>query len=363
MTTSTISEPLAAKSGKDHFSNLTPGKLSGLRQVTDAAGRFKVLALDQSNSFKKSLRAMHQRLGQPTEPSYSEIRDAKLEIASVLGAYASAILFDVNYAAFQGLAGGAIPRGVGLLVRLEASRDAGLPGEVEPGWSVAQIKRMGASAVKLLVYTDSEDAKATEEQMRFVHQVNRDCLKHDVLLLVEELSYPRQGEDKKTPAYVERRPTNIIESAKLIGPYCDVLKLEFPADMKAHDASHIDGSLRRLNEAAIRPWVLLSAGEKFDVFVKQVELTMKAGASGIMAGRAIFNEYFEQGSPSARRQFLETTGIERMKKLSDLVDRHATPWAERYNLSSQDLASQVRPDWYLEGGAASGSSPDSKGDY
>lgn len=29
---------------KDRFKTLTPGKLTGLRQFTDAAGRFKVLA-------------------------------------------------------------------------------------------------------------------------------------------------------------------------------------------------------------------------------------------------------------------------------------------------------------------------------
>jgi tagatose 1,6-diphosphate aldolase len=348
--------------GKEHYLALTPGKLAGLKQITDASGRFKVLALDQSNSFRKALASMHQRLGDGKQPTYEEIRDAKLEIAGVLGSYASAVLLDVNYGARQAVAAGAIPRGVGLLVRVEASRDPGIAGEVEPGWSVAQIKRMGASAVKLLVYTDVEDAAAMDAQMAFVAKIESDCRASDILLLVEELSYPRKGEDKKTHAYVARRPGNITESAKRIGPHCDVLKLEFPADLATHGEAGAQANLAALNAAAIRPWVLLSAGEKFDRFVTQVEGSMKAGASGIMAGRAIFNEYFEKDTSADRRRFLETEGVQRMKTLVEIVDRHAQPWNQRYGISDADLAQQVRPDWYHAGTAAA-PSPESKGEY
>lgn len=339
---------------KEHYRTLTPGKLMGLRQITDARGKFKVLALDQSNSFKKSLRAMHERTHRPGEPAYEEIRDAKLEITSVLSPAASAVLLDVNYGLRQVLNAGVLARGVGLIGRVEASRDAGIPGELEPGWSVAQIKRMGCSAVKLLVYMDSENAGYTADQMRFVQQIHADCQREDILLMVEELSFPRQGEDKKSPAYVARRPKNIIESARRIGPYCDVLKLEYPGEE----------NLKALNEAAIRPWVLLSAGEKFDIFVKQVESAMKAGASGIMAGRAIFNEYFEQNTSKDRSTFLKTAGLQRMKTLTDLVDRYAASWQARAGLSSADLAASMDPHWYSERtGRETGPAHEVRGEY
>src|SRR4029077_1262751 len=247
-------------SPKDHFRNLSPGKLVGLRQITDSNGKFKVFALDQSNSFKKALRALHEKLGTPKEPTYEEIRDAKMEITAALSGTATATLLDVNYGLRQCINSGALARGVGLVGRVEASKDAGIPGEYEPGWSVAQIKRMGCSAVKLLVYMDMEDSAYTQKQLKFVKEIYDACAKNDILLMTEELSFPRKGEDKKTPAYVARRPKNIIESAKLIGPMTDILKREFPGD------EH----LKALNEAAIRPWVLLSAGEKFDIFQKQV---------------------------------------------------------------------------------------------
>jgi tagatose 1,6-diphosphate aldolase len=340
---------MSSKSPREHFLNLTPGKLFGLQQVTDAAGRFKVLALDQSNSFRKSLKAMRQRLKIEGEPTYEEIRDAKVEITRLLGPEASAVLLDVNYGLRQALNSLAIPKGVGLLARLEKSVEPGLPGEVEPGWGVKAIGRFGASAVKLLVYMDTEDKKATGSQMDFVKEVWEDCEKEDILLLVEELSYPRQGEDRKSPSFIARKAKNIIESARLIGPYCDVLKLEFPGDMRTEDRSKINSNLQMLNEVAIRPWVLLSAGEKFEIFEEQVEMTMKAGASGIMAGRAIFNEYFEQDAQEARTDFLRTTGLRRIKRLGEVVDLYATSWLSRYQISAENLSGAVDPEWYLRG--------------
>jgi tagatose 1,6-diphosphate aldolase len=346
--------PAQAKSPKDYFRTLTPGKLMGLKQITDANGKFKVFALDQSNSFKKALRAFHERTtGKAADPTFEEVRDTKMEITAALSQYASAVLLDVNYGLRQSINVGALARGVGLIGRVEASKDAGIPGIYEPGWSVKQIKRMGCSAVKLLVYMDIEDDKYTQGQLKFAKEVYDACAEEDILLMTEELSFPRQGEDKKMPAYVARRAKNIIESAKLLGPITDILKLEFPGE------EH----LKAVNDAAIRPWVLLSAGEKFDVFTKQVEITMKAGCSGTMAGRAIFNEYFDQNNAQERQNFLKTTGVQRMKVLSDLVDKHAQSVWGRYGLTNQDLSGAVDPHWYSGGQALSGANADTKGAY
>ncbi|OGS04175.1 MAG: hypothetical protein A3G41_07385 [Elusimicrobia bacterium RIFCSPLOWO2_12_FULL_59_9] len=350
-------------SPRDYFLNLSPGKLAGLKQITDAGGRFKVFALDQSNSFKKALRAMHERQGAPAEPDYGEIRDVKMEMVSFLGGYASGVLLDVNYGARQCLNTGSLPRGVGLIVRCEMSRDAGLAGQMEPGWSVEKIKRMGAGAVKLLVYLDTTDAKNTRAQEAFVKQVWRECQKWDILLMIEELSYPRKGEDKDAPEYLVRKSRNILEACKLIGPYADILKLEFPGNLKSMGEAEIMDNLEALDEAAIRPWVLLSAGEKFDVFIQYVEMAMKAGSSGYMAGRAIFNEYFLQDTPAQRRQFLKTTGAQRIEKLNEIIDREATPWMDRYQLSAEAMGSAVRPDWYLEKGRRAAAREGVQGDY
>ena len=359
--TATATKPNAAL--KSHFTNLTPGKLSGLRQITDEKGRFRVFALDQSNSFKKALRALAEKLGKPAEPTYEQIRDCKIEMVKVLSPLSSAVLLDVNFGARQALNAMSFPKSVGLIVRSEASKDAGIPSDFEPGWSVEKIKKMGAAAVKLLVYLDVEDKENVKAQVAFVEKVSKACAEQDILLMTEELSFPRKGEDKTTPAYKARKVKNILEATKLIGPATDILKLEFPANMKDDSDAQIVDNLGKLNEAAIRPWVLLSAGEKFDIFSKQVELAMKAGCSGYMAGRAIFNEYFDYNTPAERAKFLATTGVERMKILNKHIDAHAQPWMARYANTEADLAGAVAPTWYLGKGESAGKGGAPEGAY
>ncbi|MDE2039696.1 MAG: tagatose 1,6-diphosphate aldolase [Elusimicrobia bacterium] len=348
---------------KDHFLHLTPGKLMGLRQITDENNRFKVFALDQSNSFKKALRAAAQNAGAPKEPAYEDIRDAKLVMVRALAAHASAVLLDVNFGARQAVNSFALPRGVGLIVRSEASRDAGLPSEYEPGWSVEKIKRMGASAVKLLVYLDTENKDNVKAQIGFVQRLSKECRANDILLMTEELSFPRKGEDKSSPSFKARKVKNILEATKLIGPHTDILKLEFPGDIRADSTQQLQDNLGKLNEAAIRPWVLLSAGEKFDFFIKQVELAMSAGCAGYMAGRAIFNEWFEQSGAAAKKAFLAGKGVERMKALNAVVNGHAQPWTKRYELTPETLAAAVDPHWYLDGAKPKAEGAPVKGDY
>ncbi|MHB2026385.1 MAG: tagatose 1,6-diphosphate aldolase [Elusimicrobiota bacterium] len=348
---------------RDYFRNLSPGKLSGLRQITDSSGRFKVLALDQSNSFKKSLRASAERAGRPAEPTYEDIRDAKLEMVRALAPLASAVLLDVNYGARQALNSHSLPKNAGLIVRVEASRDPGIPAEYEPGWSVEKIKRMGAAAVKLLVYLDAQDSANVKAQLEFAEKVSLECRRCDILLMTEELSFPRKGEDKSSASYLERKTKNVMDSARLLGPITDILKLEFPGDIRSSGMPRINDVLSELDEIAIRPWVLLSAGEKFDIFARQVEAAMSRGCSGYMAGRAIFNEYFEEPAGSPRGQFLAQTGVARMRTLNAIVDAKSRGWMERCGLSPDDLAAAVTPEWY-GGKKADGRAADSSsGDY
>lgn len=158
-------------------------------------------------------------------------------------------------------------------------------------------------------------------------------------------------------------PRNILEATRAIGPYADVLKLEFPGSLERMGKEQIQENLFKLNEVALRPWVLLSAGEKFEIFVKSVDLAMQSGASGFMAGRAIFNEYFDQTQRGERTSFLRTQGVERIKALGALVDRYATPWFSRYQITSQDMAQAISSEWYWEGAKPKEPVARGRGDY
>jgi tagatose 1,6-diphosphate aldolase len=324
---------------RTHFLSIGPGKLTGLRQITDAAGRFKVLAIDQIGSFQEAFKKSGK------DATADDLRNGKLEMTRILGPEASSVLLDVTFAARQALASAALPKGVGLVVRLEKGCKAGEYGYEEIGWNVGKIKRMGASAVKLLVYMDTSNKAYTDFQLDFVKRTCEQCAEHDILLMTEELSFPRGNETKDSPDYLKRKVDNILKSTELLGPWTDILKLEFPGD----------DNLDRLNTVAIRPWVLLSAGVDFDVFEKQVEAAMKKGASGIMAGRAIFKDWFRLSTPAERENFLKTTGLQRMRTLNALVDKYATAWMDRCPITPADLAGAVKYDWYSP--TAAGAAP------
>lgn len=321
---------MSAVDCRSHYLSIGPGKLTSLRNITDAAGKFKVLAIDQIGSFQEAFKKAGK------DATADDLRDGKLEMTRILGVEATSVLLDVTYAARQSIATGALPKGVGLVVRLEKGCKAGEYGYEEIGWNVGKIKRMGGAAVKLLVYMDTTNKLYTDSQLDFVKRTSEQCAVHDILLMTEELSFPRGTETKESPDYAKRKVENILKSTELLGPWTDILKLEYPGDE----------NLDALNKLAIRPWVLLSAGVDFDVFEKQVEAAMKKGASGIMAGRAIFKDWFKLAGAAEKVNFLKTTGLSRMRTLNGLVDKYATSWMDRCKITAADLAGAVKYDWY-----------------
>jgi tagatose-1,6-bisphosphate aldolase len=100
-------------------------------------------------------------------------------------------------------------------------------------------------------------------------------------------------QEKASPTrFAKTKPGLVIETARQITALpIDVLKAEFPADIESEpDEGRLLELCRELDRASRLPWVLLSAGVGFELFRKQVEIACKAGASGFLAGRALWQE-------------------------------------------------------------------------
>ena len=79
---------------------------------------------------------------------------------------------------------------------------------------------------------------------------------------------------------------------------------------------------RRLCDMTRRstPWILLTRGEKFDVFKEQLRTATKAGAIGFLAGRAVWQEYSEfKDDLAGKKKFLEETVKNRFREICDVV--------------------------------------------
>ena len=192
----------------------------------------------------------------------------------------------------------------------------------------------------MLLYYRPHAPQAGERE-RLVRKVALDCAKYDIPFFLEPLSYASDDQNKSLPP--EERRQVVIETAKRLVPLgVDVLKAEFPVDISVeHDEKIWFDACRELTAVSKVPWVLLSAGVSYDTFLKQVHIACKAGASGVIVGRAVWKEAVTLDC-TARNNFLNGTGFERMRGLGSLCEEMGRPFTEVYDPPEPEY------DWYLE---------------
>jgi tagatose 1,6-diphosphate aldolase len=300
---------------------LTIGKIRGLQQISSRRGTFTALALDHRQNLRKA---------NPAFTEDDELSRFKLDVAAELSEEATAVLLDPEVSAAQAIAQHIIPKDVGLVVALESTGYTGdataRHTKIIPGWSVEKAKRMGASAIKLLVYyhPDSPTAREIEE---FTSKIADDCIKHDLVLMLEPLSYALNENLRLTS---EEKRYVVVETTKRLTPLnVDVLKAEFPLDIHDPDESKWTEACEDISSASVTPWILLSAAVDYETFLRQVTVACNAGASGIAVGRAVWKEAVHMNGDE-RIQFLRTTARQRLARLTSLCYSLAKPYTYYY---------------------------------
>lgn len=327
---------------------LTIGKVRGLQQISDARGIFAICAMDHRGSL--------QRLLDPQAPervAAEALVEVKRDLAEALAPVSTAVLLDPLYGAAQAIAAGVLPGRTGLLVSLEETgyddRPQGRVTRLLEGWSVEKTRRMGASGVKVLLYYRPDLPSSADRQRDLVRQVAADCRRWDLPFVLEPIVYPLPGEDPE--AFAARREELVVRTAADLGALgVDVLKVQFPVDIqRVRDTGAWLEACRRLDAASPVPWVLLSGGVGYDDFVAQVEVACRAGASGFLGGRAVWEDGLRVADRAARRRWLQTVGADRMRRLHQIAAEHGQPWWRKRGLAADSLA-VVSGSWYREYG-------------
>jgi tagatose 1,6-diphosphate aldolase len=326
---------------------LSAGKFRGLQSLADDGGRFKMVAVDQRPPLFRAL-ARHG------ERSMDEVRDEEISavktlLVAGLAPHASAILVDPIWAHPDALS--FVPGSVGLMSTLEdyafREKDGERYSVPIDGWSVAKIKRSGATGVKVLAYHRPDlSSAAAAHQDEFVERVGEACRLHDIPFVLELLLYPRGDEQAEDLDYARQKPERVLASLKHFAQPrfgVDLFKLEFPADLKrtaefaagafdggertpAYGLVEVEGFLSELDRASPVPWVLLSAGVGKREFAVNIELALKAGASGFLAGRAVwFDSLAAYPDLPAVRARLESECVPFLRSLSAMTDG-GLPW-------------------------------------
>ncbi|QDG76164.1 tagatose 1,6-diphosphate aldolase [Labrenzia sp. PHM005] len=313
---------------------LSPGKQWSMRRMADANGIFKMTAVDQRPPIKGPIAA---HLGVETAP-WEEVARFKALLVETLQDQSTAMLLDPHYA---------IPKAIdtlspakGLIVTLEDSLftetpDGRLSSNIDD-WSVEKIKRMGGDAVKVLAwYRPDAGESVCAAQQDYVKKIGEDCARYDIPFLFELLVYPLAADAHQTTDYIEMKGKKADDVLASVEEFAkpdygvDVFKLESPVNAKDADGSaEVQAVFDEMGRLAGRPWVMLSAGAGKAEFRNVLDHAFAAGASGFLAGRAIWLEAFQAYPDWDKiRSALETDASAYLADISALADAKAAPWS------------------------------------
>lgn len=249
-------------------------------------GKFLMLALDHRGSFKKLINPQD-----PDSVTNEQAIALKKEIIDSLKDQFSAILIDQDYG---------LPahtnKSKPFLLPLEKSSHTGL---TELECTAVDLRNLGASGAKILIDFDPNSENAGY-QLDIAKKVMEDCRANNFPLFLEIVTHD----------------TNLVlESLKKFLEFKvipNVWKLEYPGTLK--------GCQEITKLVGVTPWILLTGGNTFEVFKSNLEVAIKGGVKGFLAGRALWQEVCTlQGVDKDR--FLKETLPERFKKLAEIVSR------------------------------------------
>jgi tagatose 1,6-diphosphate aldolase len=304
---------------------LDPGKIRGLQRVTTDAGFFEICALDHLSDFAELLSP------DPSSVTFADVVTAKDDLVKALSPSVSAFLLDARYG-LQAVATGSLPGTVGLMSTIE-DEDYSLPDgprrtRYREGWSLSQIKLVGADVAKLLwFYRPDVDAATAEHQRYVLHSLVDRCAELSLPLVVEPIWYPVAGEDPTTDAWKQARIEGIVASAleaNALG--IDMLKVEFPGYVSTEaEGDRAAAACKELDAGIDVPWVILSAGVGYEEFRTQVSIACSAGASGYLAGRSIWRDAVSLHEPAERVAAIDAARA-RLDELNAVTRTHGRPF-------------------------------------
>lgn len=320
------------------------GVLRSLQSCVDDQGFFTVLAFDHPASFVLGVPSD----GAVDDDTYRRAVAVKWEIADKLAGSCSAVLVDPEMGLPAAVGSGRLPGSVGLMLCIEAESyqvhaDARAVTKVRPGWSPAKIRRAGGDGLKLL-WRYRHDVPEAPAHRRLVRDLAEECSAVSLPFIVEPIWVPLPGEDLSDPAVRAARVRGVVEYAVLAEELgADIVKTEFPGWVGSpEDLKVAEDACAEIESRVSVPWLLLSAGVTYDQFLVQTEIAAASGASGFIAGRAVWDA--AASADAAVRADGLAVAAERLARLTEAVHSHGKPW--RVDAGVEEVVSTYSREWF-----------------
>lgn len=290
--------------------NTTSGPLeASLRRLELASGGFAMVALDQ----RESLREMFPVGSTGNLVDDDELTRFKAEAARVLTPHASGVLLDRPLGIPSDVRPTHVADSCGLLLAadvLHSTRGNGVHGSSLDATITADvIGAVGAAGIKYLVIWRRDDETWRAEIDTFLELAES----AGVASFVEGIVRPPLGGAWASP---EDRHAAIIEAAVDLSPGASVYKAEVPG-YRPGDVTDVEQQSHALTEAIEVPWVVLSNGVRQEDFAHAVERSCAGGASGFLAGRAIWADTVSEPDPA---HALVSRSVDRLTNLVSIVE-------------------------------------------
>ncbi len=274
------------------------------------SGGFAMLAVDQ----REALRVM-MREARGTEVSDADLTRFKLDATRTLSPHASAVLIDQEFVFDAAVEAGVVAPACGLI----SSADRFIPAhgelvgevEIDPGLDPAKIRAQGGVALKLLVLHRIDQPAGPRVEM--VEEFVRLCDAHGLISIIEPVCLKPLD-----PTLRWDREEAVVDAARELGSLgADLYKGEMPLYGRG-DTEEMRRRCAQINEAVDSPWVILSSGVAEADFPRAVEVACSEGASGFLAGRAVWASCL--GAPDVAA-CLAGAASDRLVTLAETVDR------------------------------------------
>jgi tagatose 1,6-diphosphate aldolase len=296
------------------MNKMTTAERRGYQMICDSTGAMMVVACDQRGGMRTLLAATPEEQAQISNETLGK---TKYDITRFLASQAGCVLVDPICAVPGIIDEGVVPRNTGLLIGLDASGwDTSPEGyrisKMVDGITARKVRELGATGGKIMIYLRSDKPEANTENLQTLRDVIADFAREDLFLVVEFLTYPLENESKE--AYQSKIPQLIQEGCQAcIDCGSKVLKIPYPGTEEACAAvTDLCGDV---------PWAVLSAGVDHATFLTQVDISLRNGASGVIAGRSLWKDCISLDR-NVSKEKLSSIAVSRLRDIQQLLVKY-----------------------------------------